>query len=65
MKRTVLSIVLGLVLTAAVYPVIVYARGCYAPLLAVDPETGEPVNCYLISEDHPCRYQCPWGVVEP
>lgn len=65
MKRTLMSIVLGLVLAAAVFPVLVYARGCYAMLMAVDPETGEQVNCQLISEGYPCRYRCPFGDIEP
>jgi hypothetical protein len=63
MKKTLLSVALGLVLAIAATPVLVYASGCYATLMAVDPETGEQVNCYLISNGYPCRYRCPgWDV---
>jgi hypothetical protein len=64
MKKTLLSISLGLILAAAVLPALVYARGCYATLMAVDPETGEQVNCSLISDGNPCRYHCPGGDIE-
>jgi hypothetical protein len=63
MKRTALSILLGLVLAAAVSPLVSYAAGCYAVLLIADPETGEPVSCYRITNEPPCRYRCPWGDV--
>jgi hypothetical protein len=64
MKRTVVSLILGLVLAAIVSPIISYASGCYNLLQATDPETGEQVNCYLISNGYPCRYRCPGGDVE-
>lgn len=64
MKKTVLSIIVGLVLAAVFSPVLSYSAGCYATIMAVDPETGEQVNCYLISDDVPCRYRCPFGEVE-
>lgn len=64
MKRTLLSIILGLVLAAVVYPVLVYAAGCYATFQAMDPETGELVTCYLYTENPPCRYHCPFGDIE-
>ncbi len=64
MKRTVASIVLGLVLAAVVSPIVSYASGCFNLLQGVDPETGEPVNCYLISDGYPCRYRCPYGDIE-
>jgi hypothetical protein len=64
MKKTLLSIFLGLFLAAAASPILVFASGCYATLLAVDPETGEQVNCYLISNGYPCRYRCPGGDIE-
>jgi hypothetical protein len=65
MKRTLASIILGLVLAAAMLSVTVFARGCYATMMAVDPETGEQVNCYLHYESGgTCHYRCPWGDVE-
>jgi hypothetical protein len=64
MKKTLLSIALGLVLAAAALPILAYVPGCYATLMAVDPETGEQVNCYLISNGYPCRYRCPGGDIE-
>jgi hypothetical protein len=64
MKRTALSILLGIVLAAVVSPIVSYASGCYATLMGIDPNTGETVTCYLISETPPCRYRCPWGDIE-
>lgn len=66
MRRTVFSIMLGLVLAAAMLPVLAYARGCYATLMAVDPETGEQVNCYLQHGGDPgvCHYHCPFGDID-
>ena len=62
MKRTVLSIIMGMVLAAAMLTVSAFARGCYATMLAVDPETGEQVNCYLhYQSGSTCVYHCPWG----
>lgn len=64
MKKTLSSIFLGLVLAVAVSPIVVFAGGCYGMLMAVDPETGEQVNCYLVSDGQPCRYRCPFGDIE-
>lgn len=61
MKRTVASLILGLVLAAIFSSIISYASGCFNLLQATDPETGEQVNCRLISTDAPCRYRCPDG----
>jgi hypothetical protein len=65
MKRTLASIILGLVLAAAVLPALVFARGCYATIMAVDPETGEQVNCYLQHQSgSTCHYHCPFGDID-
>lgn len=64
MKKTLWSIILGVVLAAAAFPAVAFASGCYGTLMAVDPETGEQVNCFLVSDGYPCRYQCPFGEVE-
>jgi hypothetical protein len=49
------------VLAAIFSSIISYASGCFNLLQATDPETGEQVNCRLISTDAPCRYRCPDG----